>query len=218
MNATGKYLVKLFDISFGTANNGAPVVSFVFESVEGRERLSYMFALTDTAGQPNNYAIQLTRRWATQWDGRDLTWFRDHREELLGVRTVLTVRGGSIAWASPVSEAARPGQGEQGHAGCVPPPADQPQAQSAKKTIDVKLVVDQSKAEQMPKEIEPAFESAKALFDLVTEGTYKLDADKVWTLLAKKIGPMQIDFGREEWQRMIDLIRQLKNGQTTLTV
>jgi len=75
----------------------------------------------------------------------------------------------------------------------------------------IKLVVDETKFAEIPESIEPTFENAKALFDLVTEGTSKLDADYIWVKLAEKIGPMQIDFGVAEWQQMIDKIRQLKS-------
>jgi len=75
----------------------------------------------------------------------------------------------------------------------------------------IRLVADPTKLDDLPSEIEPTFENAKALFDVVTEGTAKLDADYVWIQLPDKIGPMQIDFGPNEWQQMINKIRQLKS-------
>jgi len=77
----------------------------------------------------------------------------------------------------------------------------------------IRLVTDPTKLDDLPSKTEPTFENAKALFDVVTEGTAKLDADYVWIRLATKIGPMQIDFGPNEWQQMIDKIRQLKSWE-----
>jgi len=91
-----------------------------------------------------------------------------------------------------------------------------PNTYPSKTPVRIKLVVDETKFADAPERIEPTFENAKVLFDLVTEGTSKLDADYVWIRLAAKIGPMQIDFGPNEWQQMIDKIRQLKSWEGTI--
>jgi len=99
MIADGKYVASLFDADFCMTKAGSSAISFVWET-DGGERLSYVLALTDSTGRPNHFAIQLTRRWATTWDGRDLTWFRENREKLIGTHAELTVRDGRIDWVT----------------------------------------------------------------------------------------------------------------------
>jgi len=235
----GKHIATLFDLTFCMTSAGTPAASFVWETSDGTERTSYVLALTDQNGRTNHFGIQLTRRWARGWDGINLNWFRDNREALLGTPALLTVRDGRIEWISPVvvsggrgAPAGTDGRagsplpaaaGTDGRAGSpLPAAADQQNGEAdscplvrdesgAKRRVHIDLIVDQSKLAQLPERIEPNFEEAKSLFDAITEGTAKLDADKVWTLIAKKVGPMQIDFGEAEWQLMIDRIRQLKS-------
>jgi len=238
MIADGKHEATLFDVNFCVTNAGTPAVSLVWETVGG-DRVSYLLTLTDSTGRPNHFVIQLTRRWATAWNGHDLAWFRENREVLLGTRVVLTVRGGAIEWvtkkvgeenrstvelasgaASPLTsgqETASPFSGQHNedgdHHSSTSTLAFDSADGNAGRRIRIKLVVDPAKLSEMPERIEPNFEEAKTLFDVLTEGTDKLDADKVWTLLAKKIGPLQIDFGEAEWQQMIDRIRHLKSWE-----
>jgi len=204
MIADGKYEATLFDADFCVTNAGTPGISFVWETKDG-ERTSYLLTLTDSTGRPNHFVIQLTRRWATEWNGCDLVWFRENREELLGTRVVLTVRGGQVEWVKKKV-------GGDHHSSPTPNAYTSADG-NADRRILIKLVVDPAKLSEMPERIEPNFEEAKTLFDALTEGTDKLDADKVWTLLAKKVGPLQIDFGEAEWQQMIDRIRQLKSWE-----
>jgi len=243
MIADGKYAASLFDADFCVTNAGTPAISFVWET-DGGERTSYLLALTDSTGRPNHFGIQLTRRWATAWNGSDLTWFRVNREALLGTRANLTVRDGKIEWVTPADAASLP-------SGCIsakctpcavhgtaPTGEEAPMAGlhnengnllstpntytsadgTAPRRIHINLVVDPAKLAEMPERIEPTFKEAKALFDLVTEGTEKLDADMVWTIMAKKIGPMQVDFGEEEWSMMIERIKRLKSWSGCVAV
>jgi len=226
MIADGKHLATLVDLSFGTTSAGSQAVSFVW-TVDG-EQLSYMMALTDSTGRPNHFVIQLTRRWVPTWDGHDLAWFKEHREELLGTTATLTMREGRIEWVTAVND----GRGAAPrHVDATSPSrqdkdvhlfsdatrtsrphgfATASEPSTSSRTVHIDLLVDLSKLDELPREIEPTFENAKVLFDLVTEGTDKLDADKVWTLMAEKIGPMQVDFGKAEWQQMIERIKRLR--------
>jgi len=217
MIADGKHEATLFDANFCVTNAGSPAISFVWETTDG-ERLSYVLCLTDSTGRRNHFGIQVTRRWATAWDGSDLTWFRVNREALLGTRALLSVRDGHIEWVTPSAKSkceveernlAADQHNENGDHHRQP----QPSTSTSSRSIRIKLIVDPAKLSEMPERIEPTFEEARALFDILTEGTDKLDADKVWTLMAKKIGPLQIDFGDAEWQQMIDKIKQLKSWE-----
>jgi len=210
MIADGKHPAKLFDITFGSTSSGAQLVSFVWDLTDCNERVSYAFAMTDSAGRPNRFAILVTRRWSLAWDGTDLDWFRAHREELLGTPALVQTRDEKFEWISPMVV-----NNETGNHPC---PTSNPQPPNSTKSFHVKLVVDPAKLAEMPERIEPNFAEAMTLFEAITEGTAKLDADLVWTLIAAKVGPLQIDFGEPEWTEMIERIRRLKSWEGDVEV
>jgi len=239
MIANGKHPAKLFDITFGRTNSGAQLVSFVWDVCDCNERVSYAFALTDSAGRPNRFAILVTRRWAIGWDGTDLDWFATHRDQLLGTAAVVQTRDGVFEWILPGEEVGSRKEelgsrkeelgsrkeelGSRNEELGMKENSAIPHSsfnipRSPSRSHHVKLVVDRSKLAELPERIEPNFVEAKTLFDTLTEGTDKLDADLVWTLIAAKVGPIQIDFGEAEWQQMIERIRKLESWEGAVEV
>jgi len=213
MISDGKHKAKLFDLVAFTTSAGAPAVSFVWECDNG-ERILTFLAMTDSNGRTNYFGIQLTKRWAKDWNGRDLSWFSENREALLGTPALITTQDGKFQWIVAMERENESKGDSVNH--CPPPPLFSPTTST--KTTRINLVVDPAKLSELPEHIEPTFEEAKALFDVLTEGTAKLDADKVWTILAGKVGPMQVDFGEAEWQQMIDRIRKLKSWSGAVPV
>jgi len=226
MIADGNHRASLFDLNLCTTPAGAPGVSFVWQLEGSDARLSYILSKTDSAGRPNHFAIQFTKRWAYDWDGKDIVWFDEHREELLNTRVLITTREGVLTWITPLAREQEEGTGnaEQGTEEDENDEFSLDSILSAKhdgdpgKAVFVRLVVDETKRTDLPESVEPTCEEALALFYSITNGTPKFDAELIWTVLAEKVGPMQMDFGEAEWAKMIKLIRHLKSFSGVVAV
>lgn len=213
MVTDGKHPGRLDDIRRFTTEDGKDAVSFVFRLEDTDETVSYGLTLIDSRGLKNIYPIQLTLRWAPEWDCQDLDWFAAHLTECRLRPLLLTVRGNLVEWiAKNEAPTFQPKE-------LPPPPASRrPDPQTTRTGLHIRLAVNRDKLSELPERIHPDFQEAKALFDILTEGTDKLDADFVWTRLAASIGPLQIDFGEAEWQRMIDRIKDLRSWEGNVNV
>jgi len=81
---------------------------------------------------------------------------------------------------------------------------------------ELKIVIHPEKLAEFPAGLPNSYPTAKAMFDAITEGSDKFDADKVWTLLAKKVGPMQTKFTEDDWAKMIALVRECAESEKKL--
>jgi len=205
MIADGKHPAQLFDVARFKTKDGRDAVSFVWELTDCGERISSALTLVDAHGLKNHFGICLVKKWAPEWPGDDLDWLSAHVSELHTKRVFVHMRGGKVDWIFPDdywADAAKADQRSE---------VEGRSRSEVKVNRPLKIELHPERIAEFPEKIPGNFASAKALFDALTDGSDKLDADVVWTRLAKKIGNLQIDFTEAEWLQMIEMIKGVAN-------
>ncbi len=196
----GKYRAKANDAGTYTSRNGALILGVVWEITEGEWAgctITSRDCLVTTAGQLMDKKIDLTREWATGWDGVNLEWFKANYPsfdvEIVVERKENTYNGKTeirpeVSWINPPdggshgipsgdakSLSAKFGAKLRAYAASKPrPTTPQPQA-SRTPQIAVKPPVAQPPTPTpTPEEAEAPAKTAKELM----EEAYKLHCDK----------------------------------------
>jgi len=96
----GVYPAHLIGAEVKLSSKGLPMLTLQWQ-LDGREetlRSHVHFTLAD--GSPNVKGIGLVRKWAPDWDGKDLYWFSEHLEIASRYAVKLTIAN-EPAWNDP---------------------------------------------------------------------------------------------------------------------
>jgi len=202
----GKRAVRVARAALHNPCTKEEYAEIVWETVE--ERFVFVTNVAKySGGCPNQLGVFATRRWATRWDGESFAelvanarrWAEESKPVVVFENGV---PGRVVAEKEEASDTSEEGRSAED---ATPQP-----------TLTLRLVVDLERLKELPDDVPYDFESARALFEAVTAKTDKNQADKVWTLLAARIGPRQSKFDADDWSAMIQSIRQLRSCTVNL--
>jgi len=213
MITDGKHPARLFDVTRFRTEDGRDAVAFVWELTDCGERISSTLTLVDAHGAKNHFGICLVKKWAPDWPSDDLDWLSSHVSELHTRQLFIHVRGGKVDWIFPSDYWAD----TQSTAKTSQRSEDNYQTPADTSRRKLKIQLHPERIAEFPEKIPGDFPSAKALFDTLTEGSDKLDADAFWTRLVKKIGTLQVNFTEADWLRMIETIKRIEDLIGSLT-